>query len=33
MHYILQPSNYDLSDPDSIPNLFLQPLELVGIVC
>ena len=31
MHYILQPYNYDLSDPNSIPNLFLQTLELVGI--
>ena len=32
MQYILQPYNYDLSDPGSIPNLFLQTLELVGIV-
>lgn len=32
MQYILQPSNYDLSDTGSIPNLFLQTLELVGIV-
>ncbi len=32
MQYILQPYNYDLSDPGSIPNLFLQSLELVGIV-
>ena len=32
MQYILQPSNYDLSDPGSIPNLFLQTLELVSIV-
>ena len=31
MQYLLQPSNYDLSDPNSIPNLFLQSLELVGI--
>ena len=31
MHYILQPYNYDLSDPNSIPNLFLQHLYLVGI--
>src|SRR6266516_3787492 len=30
MQYILQPYNYDLSDPGSIPNLFLQSLELVG---
>jgi osmoprotectant transport system permease protein len=32
MQYILQPYNYDLSDPGSIPNLFLQTLELVSIV-
>jgi len=32
MHYILQPYNYNLSDPGSIPNLFLQTLELVGTV-
>ncbi len=32
MQYILQPYNYDLSDPGSIPNLFLQSLELVGTV-
>lgn len=31
MHYILQPYNYNLSDPGSIPNLFLQHLYLVGI--
>lgn len=31
MHYILSPYNYDLSDPGSIPNLFLQHLYLVGI--
>lgn len=31
MHYILQPYNYDLSDPESIPNLFLKHLSLVGI--
>ena len=31
MHYIFQPYNYDLSDPGSIPNLFLQHLYLVGI--
>jgi len=31
MQYLLQPYNYDLSDPNSIPNLFLQTLELVGI--
>lgn len=31
MHYIFQAYNYDLSDPNSIPNLFLQHLYLVGI--
>jgi len=31
MHYIFSSYNYDLSDPESIPNLFLQHLELVGI--
>jgi osmoprotectant transport system permease protein len=31
MLYLLQPNNYDLSDPNSIPNLFLQSLELVTI--
>ena len=31
MRYIFQPYNYDLSDPNSIPNLFLQHLYLVGI--
>src|SRR5260370_40206394 len=31
MHYILQPYNYDLSDPESIPNLFLKHLSLVAI--
>jgi osmoprotectant transport system permease protein len=31
MQYLLQPYNYDLSDPNSIPNLFLQTLELVAI--
>lgn len=31
MHYIFQSYNYDLSDPGSIPNLFLQHLSLVGI--
>ena len=31
MHYILQPYNYDLSDPESIPNLFLKHLSFVGI--
>jgi osmoprotectant transport system permease protein len=29
MHYILQPYNYNLSDPESIPNLFLKHLSLV----
>src|SRR5690349_19508692 len=32
MHYILQPYNYNLSDPESIPNLFLKHLSLVGIL-
>jgi osmoprotectant transport system permease protein len=32
MQYLLQPSNYDLSDPGSIPNLFLQSLELIVTV-
>ena len=31
MHYILQPYNYDLTDPESIPNLFLKHLSFVGI--
>lgn len=31
MHYIFSSYNYDLSDPESIPNLFLQHLELVAI--
>ena len=31
MRYIFQPYNYDLSDPGSIPSLFLQHLYLVGI--
>ena len=32
MHYLLQGYNYNLSDPESIPNLFLKHLSLVGIV-
>lgn len=32
MHYLLQPYNYNLSDPESIPNLFLKTLTLVGVV-
>jgi len=32
MHYLLQPYNYNLADPGSIPNLFLKHLTLVGIV-
>lgn len=31
MQYLLSPYNYDLTDPGSIPNLFLQHLWLVGI--
>lgn len=32
MHYILQSYNYNLADPESIPNLFLKHLSLVGII-
>ena len=32
MHYILNRFNYNLSDPESIPNLFLKHLALVGVV-
>ena len=32
MHYILQSYNYNLSDPESIPNLFLKHLTFVGII-
>lgn len=32
MHYIFQGYNYNLSDPESIPNLFLKHLTLVGVV-
>ncbi|MGO8692371.1 MAG: ABC transporter permease [Rectinemataceae bacterium] len=31
MHYLISPYNYHLSDPNSIPNLFLQHLNIVGI--
>ena len=31
MHYIFQPYNYDLTDPNSIPNLFLAHLYLVAV--
>src|SRR5258708_38271146 len=31
MHYILQPYNYDMREPESIPKLFLKHLSLVGI--
>ena len=31
MHYIFQPYNYDLTDPNSIPNLFFAHLYLVVI--
>jgi len=31
MQYLFQSYNYDLSDPGSIPNLFIQSLVLVGI--
>jgi osmoprotectant transport system permease protein len=32
MHYLLQPYNYNLADPQSIPNLFLKHLSLVLII-
>jgi osmoprotectant transport system permease protein len=32
MHYILQPYNYNLTDPESIPNLFLKHVTLVLII-
>jgi osmoprotectant transport system permease protein len=32
MHYLLQSYNYNLSDPQSIPNLFLKHLSFVGII-
>lgn len=32
MHYLLQPYNYNLSEPSSIPNLFLKHLTLVAII-
>ena len=32
MHYILQSYNYNLSDPESIPNLFLKHLTFVAII-
>ena len=32
MHYLLQPYNYNLTDPQSIPNLFLKHLTLVLII-
>lgn len=32
MHYLLQPYNYNLTDPQSIPNLFLKHLSLVLII-
>ncbi len=32
MHYIFQRFNYNLSDPESIPNLFVKHLVLVGVV-
>ncbi|MFL5626630.1 MAG: ABC transporter permease [Ktedonobacteraceae bacterium] len=31
MTYLLNPANYDLSDPSSIPNLIIQHLIIVGI--
>jgi len=32
MHYLLQSYNYNLADPESIPNLFLKHLSLVLII-
>ncbi len=32
MNYIFQAYNYNLSDPESIPNLFLKHLSLVGVI-
>jgi osmoprotectant transport system permease protein len=32
MHYLLQSYNYNLSDPQSIPNLFMKHLSFVGII-
>jgi osmoprotectant transport system permease protein len=31
MHFLLSPFSYDLTDPESIPNLFLKHLTIVGI--
>src|SRR5436309_877766 len=31
MSYLFNPANYDLSDPASIPNLFIQHITIVGI--
>ena len=31
MRYLLDPANYDLTDPSSIPNLLIQHLTIVGI--
>ncbi len=31
MHYLFSSYNYNLSDPDSIPNLFLQHFYLIGL--
>jgi osmoprotectant transport system permease protein len=31
MHFLLSPFSYDLTDPESIPNLFLKHLIIVGI--
>ncbi len=32
MHYLLQSYNYNMSDPESIPNLFLKHLTLVVVI-
>lgn len=31
MSYLLDPFNYDMSDPESIPNLLIQHLTIVGV--
>jgi len=31
MHFLFSPFSYDLTDPESIPNLFLKHLTIVGI--
>src|SRR5260370_8555434 len=31
MSYLLDPFNYDMTDPESIPNLLIQHLTIVGL--